>query len=193
MTEGHPQLILASASPRRREILAGLGLNFEIQPADVDERQLAGELPDDYVRRLSLSKAQAVSTEDHVVLGADTAVVLDQQVLGKPRGQADAMRMLTTLSGRTHRVLSAVALVSAHRHSIRLSVSQVWFREISESEKRAYWDSGEPADKAGAYGIQGIGAVFVQRLEGSFSGVVGLPIFETAELLQEFGIVVPAR
>lgn len=189
-----PQLYLASASPRRRELLAAVGLRFARVAADVDEDVLPGEAPDRYVRRLALAKARAgrqtleAADATPPVLGADTAVVIDEAILGKPTGRDDALAMLARLSGREHRVLTAVALVRGAREACALSVSRVRFRELDEGERRAYWDTGEPADKAGAYGVQGIGASFVRELHGSHSGVMGLPLYETAALLRAFGV-----
>ncbi len=189
-----PRLYLASRSPRRLELLRQIGLSPEVLSADVDESRLAGETPEDYVRRLAVAKAQHLynglpPAPRVAVLGSDTAVVLEQRIFGKPENEADALGMLAALSGRTHRVLTGVAL--AHeRLDYRLSESRVSFRSISASEARAYWASGEPADKAGAYAIQGLGALFVRHLQGSFSGVMGLPLFETAELLHGAGIQV---
>ena len=187
-------LYLASASPRRRELLAQAGIPARVRVADVPEERHPGEAPEVYVLRLALAKAKAVRAclaagDPHPVLAADTAVVIDAEVLGKPRDRADGMAMLSRLSGRTHHVYTGVALVGAdgEMHS-RLSVSAVSFRALGESECAAYWASGEPADKAGGYGIQGRAALFIERLEGSYSGVMGLPLFETAELLRESGI-----
>lgn len=187
-------IILASASPRRRELLAQIGINYEQKVLPVDERHLPGESPHDYVARLALAKARAVRDSldgqaECPVLGADTAVVLAGVPLGKPRDRDDGLAMLRRLAGRDHRVLSAVALVGG-REAVRVSDTRVWFRPVSEAELAAYWETGEPQDKAGAYGIQGRGAVFVERIEGSYSGVMGLPLFETAQLLEEFGIPV---
>jgi septum formation protein len=193
-----PNLYLASASPRRRELLAQIGLSVEVVSQSVAEHALENESPEDYVQRLALEKAQAGlaaidPARPRPVLGADTAVVVDDQILGKPAGEQDALAMLAALSGRKHRVLSAVAVVGKDnlgqdRAEVAISESWVQFRPITEEERLAYWRSGEPADKAGAYGIQGLAAVFVERLEGSYSGVMGLPLFETGELLLGFGI-----
>ena len=187
-----PDLYLASASPRRRLLLEQLGLRFETVAADVDETPLAGEAPTDYVLRLARAKAEAVAARlgnpAAPVLAADTAVVLETAILGKPRDREDGLAMLARLSGRRHQVLSAVALWRAGRLETALSRSEVRFRGISFEEARSYWESGEPADKAGGYAIQGLGAVFVEHLEGSFSGVMGLPLFETVELLQKAGV-----
>ena len=186
-------LYLASGSPRRRELLTQIGVPFLTQIAPIDENALPGESPIAYVERLALSKAQAglaalTDTADAVVLGADTAVVLDGRILGKPTDRADALATLSDLSGRTHEVLTAVALVSRERQVSRVVTSQVTFRALSQAEIEAYWASGEPQDKAGCYGIQGLAAVFVSQLQGSYSAVVGLPLCETAALLAEFAI-----
>ncbi len=186
-----PQLYLASRSPRRSELLSQIGVTHEVVTVDVDESPLAGESPADYVVRLALEKAAAgraaTQHSPQLVLAADTAVVVDGEILGKPADRADAVTMLTRLSGRSHEVLTGIALAGKELES-RLSVSQVTFRPITVAEADAYWLSGEPADKAGGYAIQGLGAVFVSHLEGSFSGVVGLPLFTTAELLRGAGI-----
>ncbi len=186
-------LYLASGSPRRRELLTQIAVPFLTQIAPIDENALPGESPIAYVERLALSKAQAglaalTDTADAVVLGADTAVVLDGRILGKPTDRADALATLSDLSGRTHEVLTAVALVSRERQMSRVVTSQVTFRALSQAEIEAYWASGEPQDKAGCYGIQGLAAVFVSQLQGSYSAVVGLPLCETAALLAEFAI-----
>ena len=187
-----PQFHLASASPRRRQLLEQMGLRFEAAAADVDEGLRPGEAAEDYVSRVAEAKARAVvrrlGNPGLPVLAADTAVVLDGAVLGKPRDRADGVAMLGRLAGRSHQVLSAVALWHAGEIRKALSRSRVSFRAISPEEAAAYWASGEPADKAGGYGIQGLGAVFVESLEGSYSGVMGLPLFETAALLKEIGI-----
>lgn len=183
---------LASASPRRRLLLEQLGLRFEVLAAEVDETLQPGEAAADYVLRLARAKTEAVAQNLRApaapVLGADTAVVVEGVILGKPRDQADGLAMLARLSGRCHQVLSAVALWQAGRLDTALSCSEVGFRDISAEEARSYWESGEPADKAGGYAIQGLGAVFVERLEGSYSGVMGLPLFETAGLLRKAGV-----
>ncbi|MEJ2686314.1 MAG: Maf family protein [Gammaproteobacteria bacterium] len=185
-------IYLASASPRRRELLAQIGVPTQRLVVDVDETLAPGETPERYVSRLALDKARAgwraSQRGAHApVLGADTVVVLDGQVLGKPRDRDDGLAMLSGLSGRSHRVLSGVALVQGSREAVTVSVSTVTFRTLSEGERRAYWESGEPSDKAGAYAIQGMGAAFVSYLEGSYSGVMGLPLYETAQLLAGFG------
>lgn len=186
----HEILYLASRSPRRLELLSQIGVHPEMIVTDVDESVLPGETPEDYVRRLAVAKAQAAHeglARKAPVIGSDTAVVIDDRILGKPLDRQHAVEMLTGLAGRTHRVLTGVALINAGVH-YRLSESRVCFRQISEEEAGVYWDTGEPADKAGGYGIQGLGAVFVASLEGSYSGVMGLPLFETSELLAKAGI-----
>ncbi len=186
-----PTLLLASGSPRRDEILRSLGLTFTVQRVDVDERRLAGESAEQMVLRLARAKAAAATaTPVDLVIGADTAVVLGDEVLGKPRDSAEAVEMLSQLSGQTHKVMTGVALRGPDGIKEALSCSTVRFREISRDEALAYWQSGEPRDKAGAYAIQGMGGVFVEHLEGSYSGVVGLPVFETAELLRAAGVIV---
>ncbi|ERI51487.1 septum formation inhibitor Maf [Pseudomonas sp. AOB-7] len=187
------KLFLASASPRRRELLAQIAVPCVTQIAAIDENPLPDEPAVAYVERLAREKARAglaalSESADAVVLGADTAVVLDGRILGKPADFAESRAMLQALSGRSHQVLTAVALAGGGREAARVVASSVTFRALSEREIEAYWASGEPCDKAGSYGIQGLAAVFVSRLEGSYSAVVGLPLCETAELLGEFGI-----
>ncbi len=186
-------LYLASGSPRRRELLTQIGVPFLTQIAPIDENALPDEAPLAYVERLARAKAQVglvalPSTEQAVVLGADTAVVLDGRILGKPADRDEALSTLRALSGRTHQVLTAVALASAERAEARVVISEVSFRSLCDAELEAYWASGEPCDKAGSYGIQGLAAVFVSRLQGSYSAVVGLPLCETAEMLEAFAI-----
>ena len=186
-------LHLASASPRRRELLAQIGVPFVTLIASIDETALPGEPAERYVERLAREKALAGlaalgDPADAVVLGADTAVVLDGRILGKPADRAECLATLVALSGREHQVLTAVALASAQRIESRVVVSRVRFRPLRAGEAEAYWATGEPCDKAGSYGIQGLAAVFVSQLEGSYSAVVGLPLCETAQLLGEFGI-----
>ena len=184
-------LHLASSSPRRKEILESLGLSFSSGGVDVDESRQEGESPQEMVLRLAEAKARAVEIgESVIVLGADTAVVLGEEVFGKPGGCEDALETLARLSGKTHRVLTGVALYSAQGIRTALSSTEVRFREIGPDEALAYWQSGEPCDKAGAYAIQGLGGVFVEAIAGSYSGVVGLPVFETARMLREAGLKV---
>ena len=185
---------LASASPRRRELLEQIGVSYRLLEVAVDEDHHPGDQPEMYVLRLALSKARAghamlSAGNSSAVLGADTSVVSDGEILGKPRDRADGIAMLHRLSGATHHVYTGVALVDDAREATRLSVSAVSFRPLSGEECERYWLSGEPMDKAGGYAIQGKGAMFISRLEGSYSGVMGLPLFETAELLREFGIL----
>jgi septum formation protein len=184
-------IVLASASPRRRELLGVLGVQFEVVPAEIDESRLAGETPAAYVERMALEKARCGGARaggaQSLVLGADTAVVVGNHTLGKPLDRSDALGMLAALGGRTHRVMTAVAVTDGERLECRISDTAVTMRPISRGEAEAYWETGEPADKAGAYAVQGVGAMFVSHLAGSYSGVVGLPLFETAELLAGFG------
>jgi septum formation protein len=194
VVEDRPQVLLASRSPRRRELLGQLGLRFRVTDPEVDEAPLPGEAPDQYVRRVARDKARAgaaaAAGEGPALpaLGADTCVLLDGRVLGKPTDPEEALDMLTRLSGRSHLVLSGVAVAADGRLADALSRSAVQFRPLSAAECRAYVAHGEPLDKAGAYAIQGLGAMFVAHLEGSYSGVMGLPLFETARLLTGFGI-----
>jgi len=183
-----PLLVLASASPRRRELLWQIGVPHRVAVPDIDEQPLDGEAPADCVQRLALAKAYQVTDSELPVLGADTEVVLDGRVLGKPSDRDEALAMLARLSGKTHQVLTAVALVDRRGSQLRLSASEVEFRELGAAECARYWDSGEPRGKAGAYAIQGLGAVFVRSLRGSYSGVMGLPLFETAALLDAAGV-----
>jgi septum formation protein len=186
-------LVLASASPRRSELLSQIGVQFEIIVHDIDETHLPAETAYDYVCRLARAKAAAVDAVEQTaagrpVLGADTIVVIDSHVLGKPQDAADAERMLKLLSGCEHQVMSAVCVMQGARSGLRVSTTKVRFRALSQRDIAAYWQSGEPAGKAGAYAVQGLGALFIEYLEGSYSGVVGLPLFETAELLREFSV-----
>ncbi|HUN24675.1 MAG TPA: Maf family protein [Steroidobacteraceae bacterium] len=185
-----PVLCLGSASPRRRALLEQIGVAHLVRPAQIDERRLNAEPPRDYVMRVARAKALRVraSERDLPVLAADTAVVLGEAVFGKPRDRAEGIAMLEALSGRTHEVLTAVALATASGLTAALSVSAVQLRSTSAAERARYWDTGEPHDKAGAYAIQGRGAVFVESLAGSFSGVMGLPLYETAQLLGAAGV-----
>ena len=191
-------IILASASARREELLSQIGVRFTVRSQDIDESIRSGELANDYVTRMAQEKAGSAlnalrvseDSSDAVVLAADTSVVCDADVLGKPANEADAVGMLRLLSGREHRVLSAVTLATQVNQRSVLSESRVRFREISIDEAQQYYRSGEPMGKAGAYAIQGYAAVFVEQLIGSYSGVMGLPLFETAQLLAEFSVPV---
>ncbi|MDD1611761.1 MAG: Maf family nucleotide pyrophosphatase [Methylococcaceae bacterium] len=187
------RIILASASPRRRELLDQIGITYEVRPVHIDETPNIDEAPADYVRRIAAEKSEVchrlTKPMGLPVLAADTAVVFHGRIMGKPQGKEDALTMLRQLSGQTHQVYSAVSLRGL-THGEALSVTEVTFRAISEQEMLAYWTTTEPADKAGGYAIQGLGSVFVRSIAGSFSGVVGLPLFETAELLLQQGIQV---
>jgi septum formation protein len=184
-------IVLASASPRRRELLTQIGVPHEVLAVDIDESALPGEAPAELALRLARSKALAGQARGggRAVLGSDTIVVLEGRVFGKPRDAADARRMLEALSGRTHLVMSAVALAlpggAVHE---ALSTTEVQMRAITPAQIDAYWASGEPEGKAGAYAIQGLGAVFIHHIRGSYSGVMGLPLYETASLLQAAGL-----
>lgn len=184
-------LHLASASPRRGELLRQLGVEFDVVPTDVDESPRPGEDPATYVERLARDKGRtaraALGRLDAPVLAADTAVVIDGWILGKPRDRADAAGMLERLSGNSHEVLTAVAVLDAEREEVVVNRTAVRFRPIRPDEIGAYWDSGEPIGKAGAYAIQGRGALFIEEIRGSYSGVMGLPLYETARLLAGFG------
>ncbi len=197
------RIYLASRSPRRRELLKQIGVNFELlllredprRGGDVNEAPLEGELPEAYALRVASAKAEVASRQvaqrglpPHPVLAADTTVVLDDRILGKPADAGQAMQMLKDLSGREHRVITAVAMSRREQVETRLSVSVVQFRDLPELEIRRYITSGEPFDKAGAYAIQGRAGAFVTRIEGSYSGIMGLPLAETAELLHKFNI-----
>ena len=188
-----PQIILASTSPRRRQLLSQLGLEFTVAVQDIDEIQHPGEVPIDFVRRMAIEKVQAAQAEltdeaTSLVIGGDTVVVFKGSVLGQPEDKEDGLRMLRLLSGKAHFVLTAVAVATLDKKRVSVSENKVRICRISEQEAEAYWQSREPVDKAGAYGIQGLGAVFVKTLHGSYSGVMGLPLYETAKLLSEFGI-----
>ncbi|CDT52809.1 MULTISPECIES: nucleoside triphosphate pyrophosphatase [Vibrio] len=201
-------LVLASGSPRRKELLSQLGYEFSVLVTDVEECKHAQETAEEYVKRLSLDKALAAlsllkdnpserqhvvlssDTVDHgsdiVVLGSDTVVVSQGQVLEKPTDFADSKRMLTQLANERHQVMTAVSVVSEEKQRTEIIITDVWFKPLSEKEIEQYWQTGEPCDKAGSYGIQGLGGRFVTRIEGSYYAVVGLPLFETDQLLQEF-------
>ncbi len=186
----YDRIQLASGSPRRSLLLAQIGVSHEVRPVAIDETRRAGESPRDYVLRLAREKAAAGAAAGCAlpVLAADTTVAIGNEIFGKPRDEGDGIRMLAALSARRHEVLTAVALACGNRLALAVSVSHVTFRELSMAECRAYWVTGEPAGKAGAYAIQGLGAAFVSLLEGSCSGVMGLPLFETAALLDAAGV-----
>lgn len=184
-------LILASASPRRTEILRQIGVKHRVVPANIDETPRPQESAIDYVKRMAKEKTQNVMAlifDDTLVLGADTCVVCDSNIFGKPKNQDEAMKMLNALSGKSHQVHTAVALGNKKEYEVIMSTTDVIFRQLSEQECLSYWQTGEPQDKAGSYAIQGYGAVFVESIKGSYSGVVGLPIEQTSLLLQRFGV-----
>lgn len=186
-----PQVYLASASPRRRELLAQIGVPCMQAATHIDEQVKVGESAADYVLRIAAEKASTglqAAPAGSVVLAADTAVVVDELILGKPLDAADAARMLALLSGRSHQVMTAVSLAFGAERASCLVSSEVSFRAISTAEIAAYWQTGEPQDKAGGYAIQGLGAIFVAGIQGSYSAVVGLPLRETADLLARFGV-----
>ena len=195
MTLSATQVYLASQSPRRRALLKQIGVTFRVLAPDVNEAALPRETPAAYVERIARIKAEVAwmriverRMARHPVLAADTAVILGRRILGKPGSDTEARAMLKTLSGRTHRVLTVVALVHENKLKLATAVTTVTFRRLAPGEIVHYVASGEPHDKAGAYGIQGLAATFIARIEGSYSGVMGLPLFETANLLKTFGI-----
>jgi septum formation protein len=181
-------LILASNSPRRRELLEAAGIACEVVAVDVDESMVKLEPPGDHVRRLATEKARAalVQRPGALVLAADTIVLVGGEMMGKPRDDADAVRMLRLLSGREHEVLTGVALMSARRSAEEVARTKVWFNPLSEAEIAEYVASGEPRDKAGAYGIQGLAARYIDRIQGSYSNVVGLPVALVYRLLKGY-------
>lgn len=191
MPPTHPEMLhLASASPRRRQILSALGISHTFCGVEIDETPRAGETPETLARRLASAKASVARQRGQMarmVLAADTVVALDNRIFGKPGSRDDALDMLSRLSGRSHEVLTAVTLLADGHERSALSVTTVRFRAIDPAEARAYWETGEPRGKAGAYAIQGRGGIFVESLAGSYSGVVGLPVFETAALLRQAG------
>lgn len=185
------QLILASASPRRKELLAQLGIQCFVKAVDIDETPHPKESPLDYVQRVAAEKSAAclaVYDGNLPMLAADTSVVLNNQIMGKPENQQHAQEMLLQLSGTTHQVYSAISLRKNLEHWEACNITDVTFRKLSLAEIAAYWETGEPCDKAGGYAIQGLGSIFIEKITGSFSGVMGLPLFETAQLLAQQGI-----
>lgn len=192
-------LILASKSPRRQQLLAQIGYEFDTQSADIDESVIAEESASVYVERLAIEKAKAIASlhDSKLVLGSDTSVVVDGLILGKPKNFLDFKQMMQLLSGKTHQVMTGVALVSRHLEKFeidsRVVTTDVHFKLLSNSEIENYWASGEPADKAGGYGIQGLGAQFVEKISGCYFSVVGLPLFETANLLNKRGFSTPIQ
>jgi len=184
-------IFLASRSPRRRELLDQIGVAHEVCPPDVDESSLPGEPAERYVERLARHKAEVVyerAARARPALAADTSVVLDGRIYGKPADRDDCARMLLALSGRTHRVLTAVALAHAGGTDSAVSVSEVTFAPLTRADCDRYWATGEPADKAGGYAVQGLGALFISHLSGSYTGIMGLPLYETGTLLARAGI-----
>lgn len=184
---GPPRLVLASSSPRRAEVLRTLGLDFRVEPPELDEEILSGEPPSDTVERLARRKAATAARPDALALGADTLVALDGEVLGKPPDRAGTEAMLRSLSGRTHRVHTGVAVASPERTESGVRTTRVRFRALTADEISEYAATDEPADKAGAYGIQGMGASLVEAIEGDYFAVMGLPVSLTLELLERFG------
>ncbi len=191
--EQSPQIILASASPRRAELLTQIGVRYRVEVADIDEA-IRAEKPRDAVKRLAKEKAEVIwnrrQSQGVPVLGSDTIVVCGDTILQKPTSRSEGMAMLEQLSGATHQVMSAVTVIGNGGSHTALSCSEITFREITEVEREVYWSREEPADKAGGYAIQGVAAIFIAHLEGSYSGVMGLPLFETAQLLQQAGVQV---
>ncbi|TKJ11911.1 Maf family protein [Halomonas sp. 15WGF] len=186
-----PVLCLASASPRRQSLLASIGVPVSVLPSDIDETPLEAESPTAYVERLAVAKAQAAVGKTALpVLGSDTAVVIDSTILGKPNNQQHAAEMLRMLSGRTHQVLTAVAVSGPLGILSCCVATDVTMRELTAKEIACYWLTGEPADKAGGYAIQGLAAIFIEQIQGSHSAVVGLPLFETTRLLRQQGVPV---
>ena len=182
-------IILASASPRRAELLDQIGIKYDVQVIDIDESSLPDESAEYLVQRLAIEKSKAVLSK-LPVLGSDTLGILNNNLLVKPRNFEHAHEMLSQMSGNWHDILSAVAITYRGETQVKLNKNRVLFRTLSKDEIKDYWDTGEPQDKAGAYAIQGLGALFIQRIEGSYSGIMGLPLFETAQLLANVGIKV---
>lgn len=192
MRKQHLPIILASASPRRRELMENLGLSFQVHSADVDESILEGSVPEEVVRSLALKKANEVAHQytEGLIIGSDTIVVLDDVILGKPVDDEDALRMLMALQGKTHAVYSGIAVIDAAtgKNISGCEKTLVSFRTIDETEARRYIATGEPEGKAGAYAIQGLGAVFVREIQGDYFNVVGLPLFQLSSMLKTFGL-----
>ncbi len=198
MNMAHFDLYLASASPRRKALLESIGLKLLVCPADIDEEAYSNETPESYVRRLALQKAQAAfeRCQDRILhrpfMGADTIVTCDGELFGKPLNEDDAVRMWTAMSGKKHQVLTALAVIDGVENDatsvVELSISHVQFKALHLSEMRTYWMSGEPQDKAGAYGIQGAASAWVQSIQGSYTGIMGLPLFETNRALSQFNL-----
>jgi len=190
-----PQLILASSSPRRRELLDQIQVSYKAIPVNIDESHIPGESAEQFVKRLAAEKAMAgYEKNPHcIVLGSDTIVVIGSTILGKPENKKHGIEMLSLLSGKTHHVWTAVAVHSSDYKACVMSASEVEFAELTTQQIEVYWETGEPEDKAGAYGVQGIAAQFIKTINGSYSGIMGLPLFETAQLLEKSGIKTLAR
>lgn len=182
------QIILASASPRRAELLDQVGISYEIQSVDINEDPMPNESAEDLVKRLAIEKSQAVKNVNKPVLGSDTLGLIDDHLLVKPVDLEHSIKMLSVMSGNWHEILSAVAVTYKGNTTVSLNRNRVLFREISKDEMIRYWETGEPQDKAGSYAVQGIAAMFIERIEGSYSGIMGLPLFETIQLLKDLGI-----
>ena len=184
--------VLASASPRRRELLSGIGLAFDIDKPDIEESPFRGETASDYVRRLAGEKARTVlqRQRNRLILAADTTVVIDGDILEKPKSKDEGVEMLQRLSGTRHQVMTGVSIINDDRESSFVSTSYVIFRALAEDEILWYWNTGEPRDKAGGYGLQGAGGAFIEAINGSYSNVIGLPLAETVSLLRSFGVKV---
>ena len=184
--------VLASASPRRRELLSGIGLAFDIDKPDIEESPFRGETASDYVRRLAGEKARTVlqRQSNRLILAADTTVVIDGDILEKPKSKDEGVEMLQRLSGTRHQVMTGVSIINDDRESSFVSTSYVIFRALAEDEILWYWNTGEPRDKAGGYGLQGAGGAFIEAINGSYSNVIGLPLAETVSSLRSFGVKV---
>ncbi len=184
-------IYLASTSPRRRELLSQLGVNFDVLKIDIDETPLLGEKPEEYVQRIAAEKAKAgwskCKNDKSIVVAADTSVIINQQILGKPNSVQHAREMLKTLSGKSHLVMSAVAVVNQHDLVIKLNINTVRFSDLSDEQLEWYLTTNEGVDKAGGYAVQGLAAQFIEHIEGSYSGIMGLPLHETALLLRQAG------
>lgn len=196
MEQQQKQLILASQSPRRKELLAQLGYQFSCHPADINEDVIDSELARNYVERMAREKAGAVAKlypDSCLILGSDTSVIIDDVILGKPKDKSDAINMLSRLSDNTHQVITSIAVAHQQQISSGIIVTDVVFKALTQREMERYWQTKEPQDKAGSYGIQGLGGQFVKQIQGSYSSVVGLPLYETARLLGEFGLKTPVQ
>lgn len=185
-----PGITLASASPRRRELLDQIQVSYTVLPVYIDESLIAGETAEQFVKRLALEKARMGYKKypGRPALGSDTIVIYENQILGKPKNRQNAFDMLKMLSGNTHRVMSAVAICNGEKEHCKVNLSEVEFAQLSDLQIEAYWETGEPVDKAGGYGVQGIAAQFIKNIRGSYSGIMGLPLYETTQLLELVGI-----